>query len=316
MGQSNGTVGLVVPPGASLRLDSFLVKQVPGMSRRAARELLEQGLVRVNGRAARKGHRLNPSDLVTVAPRPEDLAEERSLPLVVLQRDDHFIAVDKPSGVPAVALRPEDRGTLANLILARHPELRGIGRPLECGAVHRLDTGTSGVMLFARNADAYTELRRQFRSRAVAKQYLALVAGSPPQSGRIAWPVAHDPRVRSRMLVCRSEHRARRLGARPAATRYRTVRSYRGASLLAISISTGVRHQIRVHLASLGSPVAGDLLYGKALARTVQAPRLMLHARRIRFRHPTDKSRVVVHAGLPEDFGALLRGLDQRLASR
>lgn len=299
---------ILVTDGATLRLDAFLVARIPGLSRRRARELIDTGRVRVNGRRARKGQGLRPFDRVAVEVTPSVLAAEREPALGILYEDAHVIAVEKPPGLPSVALRPEDRGTLGNLIVGLHPEIEQIGRRLECGAVHRLDTGTSGVMLFARTEEAYRILRRQFETRAVAKQYLALVGGRPAGGGRVTLPIAHHPRIRARMVACRDEDEARRLGARAALSRYRVLRKGPNAALVAISIASGARHQVRAHLAALGHPVIGDPLYGTDSEPT--ATRLMLHASRIRFRHPASGRAVVVRCALPADFRkALARAL-------
>lgn len=288
------------------RLDRFLVHHLSGCSRRQARLAIDAGAVLVNGRPGRKGQAVQSGDVVC-ADRTAcagTLTGQADLELPILYADAALIAVDKPAGMPTVALRADDRGTVANYLLAAYPELRGIGASaFECGLAHRLDTATSGVLVAGRTAEAWRHLRAQFRRRQIDKLYLAVVAGEVLCPGTLRLPIAHQPRRRRRMCVCRQPEQAVNLGARPAITRYRPLRRLRGATLLAIRIPTGVRHQIRVHLASFGHPLLGDTLYGDASAAGA-SPRLLLHAARLGLAHPIDGRRVIVRSQLPADFQA------------
>jgi len=294
-----------------MRLDQFLVRSLPGCSRRTARQAIAAGAVRVNGHPRPKGQFLHSGDTVQVdlAAMDDRLAAQPELALHVLYADEALIAVDKPAGMPSVARRAADRDTLANALLGHFPELRdGGGAAFEAGLVHRLDTATSGVLLAGRTASAWQALRAQFRARTVDKLYLAVVAGRLQGRGAVAVPIAHHPDRPRQMCLCPDAHRARAWRARPAHTGYRPLRRGSGATLVAIRIRTGVRHQIRLHLASIGHPVLGDPLYGDAASASA-APRLLLHAARLGFAHPTDGRRVVVRSALPVDFAAALRDL-------
>ena len=303
---------LTVPPGNSIRLDQFLIMQQVESSRRRARELLASGAVRVNGRLPRKGQPLRTGDVVTIVLATRGAAElsaEPMLPVEVLHADGDVIALNKPSGMPSTARRITDRGTVANFLSARFPELRKVGNTLESGLVHRLDTETSGILIAGRTTSAYARLRRQFRSNVVDKDYLALVAGRLDRPGLITQSIAHMPRRPRRMCVCVNRAKARALGARPAETAFRPLRVAVGATLIAVNIRTGVRHQVRVHLASIGHPVLGDRLYADGLPVDVAAPRLLLHAWRLSFTHPKDGAHLRLQASIPADFRGVLSRL-------
>jgi 23S rRNA pseudouridine1911/1915/1917 synthase len=237
------------------RLDTFVLRSCPALSRRVAHRLIDDGLVRVNGRIVPKGTRLVAGDRVTVASMR--LEPEPDLAVAVVHVDERLIVVDKPGGMPAHALDPRQRGTVAAYLAGRFPETDGLGGPLTSGLVHRLDTGTSGLLLAARTPEAYAALRAAFRAGAVGKHYLALVAGVPPARAAIDRALAHDPRDRRRMIVAQPG-----LRAWAAHTEIATLRAARGRALVDVTLHTGVTHQARVHLALLGCPVLGDTLYG------------------------------------------------------
>jgi len=204
---------IAAPEAAPVRLDIFLARHLPGVGRRAARALIARGAVRLNGRRTRKADMVHPNDLVCVA-EPASAASvclppEADLPIAVLHADDVMVAIDKPPGMPVHALRPGERGTAANFLVARYPEVSRLGSALEAGLVNRLDTGTSGVLLAARSPDAHSNLRRMFGTRQVSKLYLAIVVGNIARGGRIATPIAHAPHNRRRMCVCPNSSRAR-----------------------------------------------------------------------------------------------------------
>jgi 23S rRNA pseudouridine1911/1915/1917 synthase len=277
---------------------------LPGLSRRQLREIIASGAVRVNGRRAHKGILVRRSDVVWIDPAARALAggpaPQPELALSVLCVDDAIIAVDKPSGRPATARRPGDRDTVANALLAHFPEVaESSASALEAGLVHRLDTGTSGILLAARTSAAYRDLRAQFASRRIGKLYLAVAAGTVAGSGRIAIPIAHAPGQPDQMRLGTDRGFRRGRAGRFAQTRYRALRRGADRSLVAVAIATGVRHQIRVHLAAIGHPIVGDPLYGVA---PVAPGRLLLHAARLRFRHPTSGAIIVLHAPLPAEF--------------
>lgn len=296
-----------------LRLDVFLVRSLPDLGRRAARQLIARGAVRLNGLPAPKGSFVYPNDVVTV----RDVRPLTSYPstmdraIDILYEDQALIAIDKPAGIPTHAHRAGEQGTAGDFLLARYPELASVGRtPLEAGLVHRLDTETSGVLIAARHVESYHQVRRMFSSHQVSKLYLALVAGDVSGHGIVTAPIAHAPHNPRRMQVCATPTQARALQARPAFTCYRPIRRLSGATLVAVKILTGLRHQIRVHLAFIGHPVLGDRLYAHRSGTGVSASRLFLHAVRVRFRHPHTNELLTIQAPLPEDFREAMEHLN------
>ncbi|HJZ88038.1 MAG TPA: RluA family pseudouridine synthase [Polyangia bacterium] len=228
-------------------------------SRAAVRRLIERGAVHVGGRRARKGQRLAAGQRVVVSetvPPPEALRPlpEPDAPLSVIAVDPDWVAIAKPAGPPSHPLAPAERGTVANALVARFPECADASTdPREGGLVHRLDGGTSGVLLAARSRPAWLGLREAFRSGQVEKHYLALVAGAPAsEHGVIAAPLES----RGRRAVVDA-------GGRPARTEWRVIeRLAGGLTLLALSTRTGRMHQVRAHLAYAELPIVGDRLYG------------------------------------------------------
>ena len=291
---------LSVGAGA-VRLDTFLRGALPAMSRRLVRRLIAEGAVCVNGRPAAKGVRVAPGDRVTLPDLPATITPEPGLALAVLHEDDALVALDKPGGMPGHALDPRQRGTAAAFLLARYPEMADVGDPLAPGLVHRLDSGTSGLLVAARTRAAHCALRAALRARAVEKRYLAWVAGdaSALDGARVALPLAHDPRDRRRMLPATAGVRAW-----PAETRLAIVAAGRERSLVEATILTGVTHQVRVHLAARGHPVLGDVLYGGAPAGLPRG-RHALHAAGLTLPHPTDGRPLSLSALLPADLAAL-----------
>ncbi len=198
---------LPIVPGLEGRLDIVARRLLPAMSRRVLHALIVDGEITVNGRPAAKGTRLTAGDVVE-APVLGGLVPEADAPLVVLYEDAELVAVDKPGGVPGHALDPRQRGTVAAALLARYPELATVGDPLATGFVHRLDTGTSGVLLAARTRAAYASLREAFRHRRVVKRYTAIVVGVPAAHTSIDTPLAHDSVDRGRMRAARPGDRS------------------------------------------------------------------------------------------------------------
>ena len=290
---------LTVGTGA-VRLDVFLHGALPALSRRFVRRLIAEGAVCVNGRPAAKGVRVAPGDRVTLPDLPASIAPEPELALPVLHEDDAVVALDKPGGMPGHALDPRQRGTAAAFLLARYPEMAGVGDPLAPGLVHRLDSGTSGLLVAARTRAAHCALRAALRARAVEKRYLAWVAGdaSALDGTRVALPLAHDPRDRRRMVPAAAGMRAW-----PAETSVMVVSTGCARSLVEATIRTGVTHQVRVHLAARGHPVLGDFLYGGAPAG-LPPGRHALHAAGMTFPHPADGRPLSLRAPLPGELAA------------
>jgi len=282
-----------------LRLDAFvagrLAPRVPSLSRREIAELITARRVRVNGRPGKKGERVRAGDAVT-APAALPLPANAALSLRVVYADDALVVLDKAAGIPSVALRHTESGTVANFLAARFPEtIAAAPRPLDCGLVQRLDTATSGLLVAARTPDAYASLREQFRARTVEKQYLAVVEGRLRGGGRVALRlVPGGPRGRQMRVDA---------GGQEASTAYAPVAASASHTLVRITITTGVRHQIRAHLAALGYPIVGDTLYGAAHG----ASRLYLHATALAFTSPATGRRVDCASPAPREFAALVK---------
>ncbi len=274
---------------AGKRLDHFLHQQFPSYSRARLQSWIKEGRVLVNGAAVKASHVLRGGEGVEASPAeaPPLQAAAEDLPVEVLYEDAAVIAVNKPAGLVVHAGAGAHSGTLVNRLVHRFQSLSQVGGELRPGIVHRLDKGTSGVLLVARTDSAHRNLVAQFAARTVEKTYLALVQGSVRMdSGRIAKPITRDPKHRTRMTAALDS-------GRPALTDYRVLERFEKFTYLEVRIGTGRTHQIRVHLASLGHPVAGDRLYGGA-----PAERIFLHAWRIGFVSPATGERISVVAPL------------------
>jgi 23S rRNA pseudouridine1911/1915/1917 synthase len=299
---------------SGLRLDAWLAKQLPALSRARLQALIQDGHVRLDGHAVRPSVRLRAGQAVRVhvpapvaaEPQPEDI------PLALLYEDERLLVVDKPAGLVVHPGAGTAAGTLVNALLGRVSGLSGIGGVLRPGIVHRLDRGTSGVLVVAKDDEAHRALVRQFAGRTVEKEYLALVHGVPHRrSGTIDAPIGRDPVHRKKMSVQPSK-------GREAHTTWSLEEAFDGAALLRVRIHTGRTHQIRVHLSSIPHPVAGDATYGGTRtpssrtrsARTAleSLARPALHAARIAFTHPSGEQMAFV-APTPADIETVLLAL-------
>lgn len=284
------------------RVDLFLQERLPEHSRSRIQQWIRDGRARIGGAPVKPSLRLRGGETVEIEPAepPPLRAVPEALPVHVLYEDDDVVAVDKPAGMIVHAGAGVRTGTLVNALLHRFGALSGAAGDLRPGIVHRLDRYTSGVLLVARNDAAHRALAAQFSSRTVEKTYIALVRGRvKAESGRIEKPVARDRVRRTRMT-------ARLATGRAAVTEYRVLRRFQGFTLLEVRIRTGRTHQIRVHMASIGHPVAGDRLYG---APPHASGRFFLHSHRIGFRQPATGEPVTVVSPLPPDLEAWLETL-------
>ena len=313
---SEETETLILPvsaENAGQRLDAFLAQQVSDWSRSRLHRLIEDGEVLVNGRLAKPSYKIRTNDeieaelanLPVAGFRPEDI------PIEVVYEDDDLIVVNKPAGMVVHPAAGIQSGTLANA-LAFHFQKLSAAASSRPGIVHRLDKGTSGLLVAAKTESAHENLADQFRDREVLKSYVALVHGQiEKEAGEIDQPIARDPRHRTRMAVVR--------GGRPALSVYRVRQRFARFTLLDVELKTGRTHQIRVHLSWLKHPVVGDETYGSGRDKTVADPRIrariaklnrqFLHAEKLGFRHPQTNEQLTFNAPLPLELRDVLQVL-------
>ena len=301
----------VPPENEGERLDRFLVANLGGFSRSQIQKMIVDGGVSVTGRTARANLTLHQGDLIQIrelVAQPTDV-EPEVLALEILYQDPDLAVVNKPAGMVVHPAAGHASGTLVNALLHHLTDLSGIGGELRPGIVHRLDRGTSGVMVVAKNDAAHQELSRQFHDREVEKEYIALVWGVVQAGRRIEAAIGRDP-VHRQKMSSRSSH------ARHASTRITRAHHLPGVTLCQVAIQTGRTHQIRVHLSAIGHPIVGDSLYGgvhRRVAGDIRAvqrlERPFLHAARLAFKHPGDGRRMEFITPLPDDLTSVLDDL-------
>ena len=292
---------------AGWRLDAALAKLFPEHSRARLQGWLKQGLIRLDGNAAESkrkvygGERIEfDQSAVPPAPTPANAAEDIALNVVF--EDEHLIVIDKPAGLVVHPGNGNASGTLMNALLHHEPQLAAIPR---AGIVHRLDKDTSGLLVVARTLTAQTDLVRQMQARSVQRHYLALVLGNVERDGTVDAPLGRHAVHRTKMAIVRA-------GGKEARTHYAVLERFAKATLLECRLETGRTHQIRVHLASIKHPLAGDPVYGKAKsgdARLDAFPRQALHAWRLALLHPATGAEMAWESPLPADFAQLLEDL-------
>jgi 23S rRNA pseudouridine1911/1915/1917 synthase len=301
-------VVLVEPEHDGVRLDSFLTALLPDQSRSQLQRLIKEGHVSGPGGGLRPSTPVHTGQRFTIdipAAAPTRV-EPEPLPLRIVYEDGDVVVLDKPAGMVVHPAAGHHNGTLVNALLHHVKDLSGIGGELRPGIVHRLDRGTSGLMVVAKNDAAHKELARQFSDREVEKEYVALVWGVVQAGRRIDAAIGRDPKDRQKMST-----RARR--ARSAVTRVTWARQFKGVSLIKVAIATGRTHQIRVHLSAIGHPVVGDATYGGVhrrvpgdLRAVLRLERPFLHAARLSFTHPGDGRRVDFDSPLPPDLESIV----------
>ncbi len=282
------------------RLDVFLSGQGLGLSRSRVQELIARKKISVNEEFFKASHKLSPGDVVLVSV-PENAGKgvlPEKIPLDILYEDEDLLIVNKGAGMVVHPVCLSRGGTLVNALLAHTDRLSTINGLLRPGIVHRLDKDTSGALIIAKTDESHLHIARQIRRREVKRRYKALVLGRvEPEEGRVTTPLGRHAVSRLRMSV-------RYVGGREAITNYKVVEKFvvRGLffSLLEVSLGTGRTHQIRVHLASIGHPVAGDATYGRK-SEYICIKRQALHAELIGFVHPVREEYVEFAAPLPED---------------
>ena len=294
-----------------VRLDRFLTSVLPDQSRSHIQRLIKDGAVQVAGGGAKPNQPVKTGQIVTVdIPEPLDpTPQAEALPLPILFQDRDVIVVDKPAGMVVHPAAGHASGTLVNALLHHVDDLSGIGGEKRPGIVHRLDRGTSGLMVVAKHDAAHAELARQFEDREVEKEYIALVWGVVQAGRRIDAAIGRDPVNRQKMSA-RAKH------AREAVTRITRAHHLPGLTVCQVAIHTGRTHQIRVHLSAIGHPIVGDALYGGVHRRVPgdiravqRLTRPFLHAARLAFTHPRDGRRMQYITPLPADLEAVLDDL-------
>jgi 23S rRNA pseudouridine1911/1915/1917 synthase len=289
------------------RIDVAVALRVPDVSRALAKRWIEEGRVTVDGRPVRASRLCREGERVEVAipppvpatPVPEDI------PLDILYEDRSIVVVNKRAGMVVHPAPGHASGTLVNALLAHTADLSGIGGVMRPGIVHRLDSGTSGVMVVAKNDRAHRSLQSQFQRRSVSKVYLALAHGTTPERFAIDRPIGRD-------VLHRTKISSRTRSPREAMSEVKRLEKLPGCCLLEIRILTGRTHQIRVHLSEEGHPLVGDRDYGaptKAIRLLRDFARPALHAFRLQFQHPESGEGLSFEAPLPEDFASLLEHL-------
>jgi len=294
-----------------LRVDQFLTSVIAGQSRSQIQRLIKDGHVLVDSGGAKPNQPVRTGQSISVdLPEPVAAAPQpEALPLPIVYQDADVIVVDKPAGMVVHPAAGHASGTLVNALLHHVDDLSGIGGEKRPGIVHRLDRGTSGLMVVAKHDAAHEELSRQFHDREVEKEYIALVWGLVQAGRRIDAPIGRDPSNRKKMSA-----RARR--SREAVTRIVKAEPLRALTLVHVAIYTGRTHQIRVHLSAIGHPVVGDPLYGGVRRRVpgdlravAHLERPFLHAARLVFNHPGDGRRMEFTSDLPDDLARVLEEL-------
>ena len=291
------------------RLDAFLARAVPDLTRSAAQKLIEEGNVLRGGKKAKKNDKLNLGDEISLTiPEPKEVdIEAKEIPLDIVYEDDDVVVINKPKGLVVHPAAGHQDDTLVNgLLYAMGDSLSGINGELRPGIVHRIDKDTSGLLAVAKNDLAHTVLASQLKDHSMHRVYDAIVCGSfREDSGTVDAPIGRHPTDRKKMAVTPRN-------SRNAVTHWSVVARYRGYTHIRCQLETGRTHQIRVHMAHIGHPILGDTVYGhksKELGQESQC----LHASALTFRHPRDGRPVMVFAPLPEYFQTVLSKLERML---
>lgn len=290
------------------RLDRALAEALPDLSRTQLQKLIKEGDVQLSGQPVKASLRLEQSATLTITlPAIVDTElKPEAIPLDICYEDEDILVINKPAGMVVHPAVGHESGTLVHAILSHCPDLPGVGGEKRPGIVHRLDKDTSGLMIVAKNDHALRFLQKQFKERTVEKTYLALVEGDvQPPAALIDAPIGRDPRQRKKMAVIRSQS----FTSRPAQTSYELLTSFGDFSLLECHPHTGRTHQIRVHMAFIGHPLVGDVVYGHRKQK-IQLERHFLHAAAITFLRPSDHEPLSFKTELPTELQVVLHHLE------
>ena len=298
---------LLIADNAGERLDAFLARCGENLSRSAAQKLIEEGLVTRNGKPGKKNDKLNPGDKIEYTlpeAKPVDIVPTE-MQLDIVYEDEDIIVLNKPKGLVVHPAAGHQDDTLVNgLLYAMGDDLSGINGELRPGIVHRIDKDTSGLLAVAKNDYAHTMLASQLKDHSMARTYEAIVVGSfREDSGTVDAPIGRHPSDRKKMCVTERN-------SRHAVTHWEVIKRYRGYTHIRCRLETGRTHQIRVHMAHIGHPILGDLVYGRKKPELGQDSQC-LHAGALCFRHPRDGRPVMVFAELPQYFKEVLAKLEK-----
>ena len=287
------------------RLDAFVARVCPELSRSAAQRLIEEGCVTRNGKPGKKNDKLNEGDQICVTvPEPKEVdIVAKQMPLDIVYEDEDLLVINKPKGLVVHPAAGHQDDTLVNgLLYALGDDLSGINGELRPGIVHRIDKDTSGLLAVAKNDLAHAVLASQLKDHTMARTYEAIVCGSfREDSGTVDAPIGRHPSDRKKMTVTERN-------SKNAVTHWEVIGRYRGYTHIRCRLETGRTHQIRVHMAHIGHPILGDLVYGRKKPELGQSSQV-LHAGALCFRHPRDGRPVMVFAPLPEYFEQVLQKL-------
>ena len=289
------------------RLDAFLARAVEGLTRSAAQRLLDEGCVLVNGKPGKKNCKLNTGDEISLEipePKPVDIVP-KEIPLEIVYEDEDVLVINKPKGLVVHPAAGHQDDTLVNgLLYAMGDSLSGINGELRPGIVHRIDKDTSGLLAVAKNDLAHVVLASQLKDHTMARTYECIVCGNLKEdSGTVDAPIGRHPSDRKKM--CINER-----NGKDAVTHWEVIRRYRGYTHVRCRLETGRTHQIRVHMASIGHPILGDVVYGHKKPELGQSSQV-LHAGILCFKHPRDERPVMVMADLPAYFKEVLEKLER-----
>jgi len=296
----------IIAEASKQRLDKFVLEHVEGLSRTQVQTLIRGGLITVDGKIEKTGFKFKGGETVhiTIPAEEETTLEPEDIALNIVYEDDDLAVINKAAGMVVHPGIGHETGTLVNAILGRYPELADMiddpDTEDRLGIVHRLDKGTSGLIVVARNKPTLLHLMNQFQERTVDKVYIALLESAPKSAvGRVEAPIARDPRLRKRMWVNRD--------GKPAITEFTVIDDtfQDGRTLVTLKLLTGRTHQIRVHMAFIGCPVVGDTIYGRRKQR-LKLKRQFLHATELAFDHPTTGERMDFSAPLPQNLQNIL----------
>ena len=287
------------------RLDAFVARSCPELSRSAAQRLLEEGCIKRNGKPGKKNDKLNVGDEISVTiPEPKEVdILPKEIPLDIVYEDQDLLVINKPKGLVVHPAAGHQDDTLVNgLLYALGDDLSGINGELRPGIVHRIDKDTSGLLAVAKNDLAHAVLASQLKDHTMARTYEAIVCGSfREDSGTVDAPIGRHPSDRKKMTVTERN-------SKHAVTHWEVVARYRGYTHIRCRLETGRTHQIRVHMAHIGHPILGDTVYGHKKPELGQSSQV-LHAGALCFRHPRDERPVMVFAPLPDYFTQVLSKL-------